>query len=143
MPVGWGVVAVDPSVIPLGTRLTIPGYGEARRRGHGQRRPGSHHRPLVPDPRAGPRLGPPDGHDHAALELRRTLAKGVRADRSAADAEERQTESLRVLIVDDHDLFRTGLRNLLEEQGVQIVGEAAERRRGGAGSCASSHPTSS
>lgn len=31
----------------------------------------------------------------------------------------------RVLLVDDHDLFRTGLRNLLEEQGVQIVGEAA------------------
>jgi 3D (Asp-Asp-Asp) domain-containing protein/peptidoglycan hydrolase CwlO-like protein len=27
-PVGWGVVAVDPSVIPLGTRMTIPGYGE-------------------------------------------------------------------------------------------------------------------
>ena len=32
---------------------------------------------------------------------------------------------LRVLLVDDHDLFRTGLRNLLEEQGVQIVGEAS------------------
>lgn len=29
IPVGWGVVAVDPAVIPLGTRLTIPGYGEA------------------------------------------------------------------------------------------------------------------
>ncbi|MDX6486161.1 MAG: hypothetical protein QOF43_1314, partial [Gaiellaceae bacterium] len=28
LPVGPGVVAVDPSVIPLGTRLTIPGYGE-------------------------------------------------------------------------------------------------------------------
>jgi cystine transport system substrate-binding protein len=28
LPAGWGVVAVDPSVIPLGTRLTIPGYGE-------------------------------------------------------------------------------------------------------------------
>jgi 3D (Asp-Asp-Asp) domain-containing protein/peptidoglycan hydrolase CwlO-like protein len=28
MPVGWGIVAVDPSVIPLGTRMTIPGYGE-------------------------------------------------------------------------------------------------------------------
>jgi DNA-binding NarL/FixJ family response regulator len=40
-------------------------------------------------------------------------------------AEERSSESLRVLIVDDHDLFRTGLRNLLEEQGVVIVGEAA------------------
>jgi DNA-binding NarL/FixJ family response regulator len=29
-----------------------------------------------------------------------------------------------VLLVDDHDLFRTGLRNLLEEQGVDVVGEA-------------------
>ncbi|HEY3187015.1 MAG TPA: hypothetical protein VGJ70_06050, partial [Solirubrobacteraceae bacterium] len=28
-PTGWGVVAVDPAVIPLGTRLTIPGYGDA------------------------------------------------------------------------------------------------------------------
>jgi len=33
---------------------------------------------------------------------------------------------LRVLLVDDHDLFRTGLRNLLEEQTVQVVGEAAD-----------------
>ena len=33
---------------------------------------------------------------------------------------------LRVLLVDDHDLFRTGLRNLLEEQGIEIVGEAAD-----------------
>jgi 3D (Asp-Asp-Asp) domain-containing protein len=29
LPVGPGIVAVDPSVIPLGTRMTIPGYGEA------------------------------------------------------------------------------------------------------------------
>lgn len=28
LPVGWGVVAVDPSVIPLGTRMSIPGYGD-------------------------------------------------------------------------------------------------------------------
>jgi cystine transport system substrate-binding protein len=27
VPTGWGVVAVDPGVIPLGTRMTIPGYG--------------------------------------------------------------------------------------------------------------------
>jgi 3D (Asp-Asp-Asp) domain-containing protein/peptidoglycan hydrolase CwlO-like protein len=26
-PVGWGAVAVDPSVIPMGSRLSIPGYG--------------------------------------------------------------------------------------------------------------------
>jgi peptidoglycan DL-endopeptidase CwlO len=28
LPAGWGTVAVDPSVLPLGTRLTIPGYGD-------------------------------------------------------------------------------------------------------------------
>jgi 3D (Asp-Asp-Asp) domain-containing protein/septal ring factor EnvC (AmiA/AmiB activator) len=26
-PTGWGVVAVDPGVIPLGTRMEVPGYG--------------------------------------------------------------------------------------------------------------------
>jgi DNA-binding NarL/FixJ family response regulator len=39
--------------------------------------------------------------------------------------ERRDLDTVRVLLVDDHDLFRTGLRNLLEEQGVQVVGEAA------------------
>ncbi len=29
LPVGWGVAAVDPSVIPLGAHMTVPGYGEA------------------------------------------------------------------------------------------------------------------
>ncbi len=33
-------------------------------------------------------------------------------------------DELRVLLVDDHDLFRTGLRTLLEEQGLNIVGDA-------------------
>jgi 3D (Asp-Asp-Asp) domain-containing protein/peptidoglycan hydrolase CwlO-like protein len=27
LPAGWGVVAVDPGVIPLGTHISIPGYG--------------------------------------------------------------------------------------------------------------------
>jgi peptidoglycan DL-endopeptidase CwlO len=27
MPVGWGAIAVDPSVIPLGARVGVPGYG--------------------------------------------------------------------------------------------------------------------
>jgi 3D (Asp-Asp-Asp) domain-containing protein len=29
VPAGWGVAAVDPSLIPLGTRFDVPGYGEA------------------------------------------------------------------------------------------------------------------
>ena len=33
-------------------------------------------------------------------------------------------DDVRVLVVDDHDLFRTGLRNLLQEEGVNVVGEA-------------------
>jgi 3D (Asp-Asp-Asp) domain-containing protein/peptidoglycan hydrolase CwlO-like protein len=28
IPTSWGVVAVDPAVIPLGTRMFIPGYGD-------------------------------------------------------------------------------------------------------------------
>src|ERR687891_1341458 len=39
--------------------------------------------------------------------------------------DQRALEDVRVLIVDDHDLFRSGLRNLLEEEGVQVIGEAA------------------
>ena len=44
----------------------------------------------------------------------------------AGHSEGLSTELLRVMLVDDHDLFRTGLRNLLEEQGVHIVAEAPE-----------------
>jgi DNA-binding NarL/FixJ family response regulator len=33
---------------------------------------------------------------------------------------------IRVLIVDDHELFRTGLRSLLEEQQITVVGEAGD-----------------
>src|SRR5437764_3622631 len=44
---------------------------------------------------------------------------------SSMSIDQQALEDVRVLIVDDHDLFRSGLRNLLEEQGVQIVGEAA------------------
>ena len=29
LPVGWGIAAVDPSVIPLGTHFVVPGYGVA------------------------------------------------------------------------------------------------------------------
>ena len=40
-------------------------------------------------------------------------------------AERAHSDGVRVLLVDDHDLFRTGLRTLLEEQGVTVVGEAS------------------
>ena len=41
------------------------------------------------------------------------------------EIERRTLDEIRVLLVDDHDLFRTGLRTLLEEQEVNIVGEAS------------------
>jgi DNA-binding NarL/FixJ family response regulator len=48
---------------------------------------------------------------------------------STTPTEDRQADKaldeVRVLVVDDHDLFRTGLKTLLEEQGVNVVGEAA------------------
>ncbi len=39
--------------------------------------------------------------------------------------DEKHDEQPRVVLVDDHDLFRTGLVNLLTEQGVHVVGEAS------------------
>jgi len=46
--------------------------------------------------------------------------------RAIAGGEQRakKLDELGVLVVDDHDLFRTGLRNLLEEEGVTVIGEA-------------------
>jgi len=46
--------------------------------------------------------------------------------KTAEDIAGRQQAPVRVLLVDDHDLFRTGLRSLLEEQGVDVVGEAPD-----------------
>jgi DNA-binding NarL/FixJ family response regulator len=44
-----------------------------------------------------------------------------------ADAVNGVPEEVRVVLVDDHDLFRTGLRNLLEEQeGMHVLGEAGD-----------------
>ena len=56
--------------------------------------------------------------------------------------EETERPAIRVLLVDDHDLFRTGLRNLLEEQGVEIVAEASSGAEA-LHSCARRRPTSS
>jgi DNA-binding NarL/FixJ family response regulator len=45
------------------------------------------------------------------------------SDHNGADSARR---AIRVVIVDDHGLFRTGLRSLLEEQGIDVVGEAGD-----------------
>ncbi len=68
-------------------------------------------------------MGAQNRDDHASLDCNRP--GGTELTEAVREAEERQGESLRVLIVDDHDLFRTGIRDLLEKQGLQIVGEAA------------------
>jgi DNA-binding NarL/FixJ family response regulator len=41
-----------------------------------------------------------------------------------------QSDEVRVVLVDDHDLFRGGLRDLLEAEGLQIVGEASSGDQG-------------
>jgi hypothetical protein len=43
----------------------------------------------------------------------------------AAQLEEGGAERVRVVLVDDHDLFRAGLRNLLEEHGVAVMARQA------------------
>jgi len=63
--------------------------------------------------RSGGRLGLPVGHNRLAL----------------TEETSNRRPSPRVLLVDDHDLFRTGLRTLLEEQDVDVVGEAASGTR--------------
>lgn len=63
-------------------------------------------------------MGPPHPHDRNPLTEEATLNETA----TSGEAEE---PVIRVLLVDDHDLFRTGLRNLLEEQGVDVVAEAS------------------
>ncbi|MEA2405824.1 MAG: two-component system, NarL family, nitrate/nitrite response regulator NarL [Thermoleophilaceae bacterium] len=41
-----------------------------------------------------------------------------------------ETEPVRVVLVDDHDLFRGGLRDILQDQGIDVIGEASDGERG-------------
>jgi DNA-binding NarL/FixJ family response regulator len=41
-----------------------------------------------------------------------------------------QSDEVRVVLVDDHDLFRGGMRDLLEAQGLSVVGEASDGEGG-------------
>ena len=50
VPTSPGVVAVDPAVIPLGTRMSVPGYGEGVAADTGSAVKGAHDRRLVSSP---------------------------------------------------------------------------------------------
>ena len=73
-------------------------------------------------------MGLAHGDDHTPLDFFQDRHPPPGGLLSSTPTDERQAEKaldVRVVVVDDHDLFRTGLRNLLEEQGVNVVGEAA------------------
>ncbi len=53
-------------------------------------------------------------------------SRGLARDTTGGMQATEPTTQPRVLLVDDHDLFRTGLRSLLEDQGVTIVAEASD-----------------
>ena len=69
LPVGWGIVAVDPSVIPLGTHMTVPGYGEAVAADTGSAIKGAIIDLWFPTLAHGASVGPAVGHDHARLDF--------------------------------------------------------------------------
>ena len=72
------------------------------------------------------RCARPPAHDRRVEHRRRAVPPGVRHDRPRAPA-------CASCVVDDHPVFRQGLRTLLEDLGVEVVAEAADgesRRRG-------------
>ncbi len=59
-------------------------------------------------------------------ELGPTVGTNGSADRSEVSRPSGATESVHVLIVDDHQLFRTGLAELLADEGLKVVGAVAD-----------------
>lgn len=53
-----------------------------------------------------------------------TPAERASADR--ADSTSTSAEPIQIVVVDDHQLFRTGLAELLEQEGLKIVGTAGD-----------------
>ena len=80
---------------------------------------------------------------------RRPRVPRERADPAAFDPEprrpdERATAAIRVILVDDQALVRTGFRMILEDEpDIEVVGEAAERREAGVEAAERPRPTSS
>src|SRR5262249_32329667 len=87
-------------------------------------------RPRVRSLRGARRRLRPGGHSRARRAARRD-AQGRVAERGGHDAQDRGagTLSIRVLIVDDHAVVRSGLRLLLEgEEDIEVAGEAGTAR---------------
>ena len=76
LPVGVGVIAVDPTVIPLGTRVFVPGYGPAVAADVGTAIKGNIIDLWMPTHRAGARLGAAHRHDHR-LRLSRVIRRAL------------------------------------------------------------------
>ena len=123
LPVGWGVVGGRPVRDPARHAHDDPRLRRGGRGRHGRRGRRRDDRSLVPD--RSRRRTPGAGARSRSCCTR--LGYSAPRSEEAAMSEHRRHRGRRVprvLLVDDHDLFRTGLRNLLEEQGV------AGRRRG-------------
>jgi DNA-binding NarL/FixJ family response regulator len=58
--------------------------------------------------------------------LLKTPASGADTAKVAAEPTAEPRQPMRVVVVDDHDVFRNGLVNLLVEQGIDVVGDAAD-----------------
>ena len=75
LPVGPGIVAVDPSVIPLGTHMSVPGYGPAIAADTGTAIRGAMLDLWFPTLAAGSGLGPPLGDDLVRLAATRETTR--------------------------------------------------------------------
>ncbi|SRR5579871_736726 len=68
---------------------------------------------------ATPRMAPP-ALDSDLGNGREPVSRAASSSQTA-----REAQSIRILLADDHEIVRTGLKALLEQKGFQVVGEAA------------------
>src|SRR5204862_8270572 len=67
------------------------------------------------------------GVGHGSLYIERPLKTSPRGvDTGSVTFEPLVSQSPRVVVVDDHDVFRNGLVSLLSEHGIEVVGDAAD-----------------
>ena len=104
--VGLGLFSIQERLALLGGQLEV------------QSAPGKGARFILTVPRASPSRLATDGPEARQPDTRRKEPVGLDSGRGIL-------KSLRILIVDDHAVARTGLRELLSRAPLQVVGEAA------------------